>query len=47
MNIKRILPAIFKRGSQITAAVTTPFIQTCIADPTGIIPNAIGGQSKT
>jgi hypothetical protein len=42
MNIKRILPAIFKRGSQITAAVTIPFIQTCIADPTGIIPSAIG-----
>lgn len=42
MNIRRILPAVFKKGSQITAAATTPFFQTLIPDPTGIIPNSIG-----
>lgn len=42
MNIRRILPAVFKKGSQITAAVITPIIQASISDPTGIIPNSIG-----
>ncbi|MCH4242990.1 hypothetical protein [Acinetobacter gerneri] len=42
MNIRKILPAVFKKGSQITAAATTPFFQTLIPDPTGVIPNAIG-----
>lgn len=42
MNIKKILPAVFKQGSQIIAATTTPLLQTWIPDPTGIIPNSIG-----
>lgn len=42
MNIKRILPAVFKQGSQIIAATTTPLLQTWIPDPTGILPNSIG-----
>lgn len=42
MNIRRILPAVFKKGSQITAAATTPILQVWIPDPTGIIPNTIG-----
>lgn len=42
MNIRRILPAVFKKGSQITAAVATPFFQASIPDPTGIISNSIG-----
>ncbi|OTG94322.1 hypothetical protein [Acinetobacter sp. ANC 3832] len=41
MNIRRILPAVFKKGSQITAAATTPFFQALIPDPTGIISNSI------
>ena len=28
MNIKKILPAVFKQGSQIIAATTTPLLQT-------------------
>lgn len=42
MNIRRILPAVFKKGSQITTATTTPFFLALIPDPTGIIPNSIG-----
>lgn len=42
MNIRRILPAVFKKGSQITAAATTPFFLALIPDPTGIIPSSIG-----
>ena len=42
MNIKKILPAVFKQGSQIIAATTTPLLHTLIPDPTGIIPNSIG-----
>ncbi|CAI3117517.1 hypothetical protein MWMV8_MWMV8_03082 [Acinetobacter calcoaceticus] len=42
MNIRRILPVAFKKGSQITAAVSPPIIQTLLPDPTGIIPNSIG-----
>lgn len=42
MNIKKILPVVFKQGSQIIAATTTPLLQTLISDPTGIIPNSIG-----
>ncbi|MEB6481051.1 hypothetical protein [Acinetobacter vivianii] len=47
MNIKKILPAVFKQGSQIIAATANPLLQIWIPDPTGIIPNSIGVVMST
>lgn len=40
MRIKKILPALFKRGSQITAVAISPIINT--VDPTGLTSGSIG-----
>ena len=40
MQIKKILPALFKRGSQITAVAISPAIN--IVDPTGFTSGSIG-----
>ena len=40
MQIKKILPAVFKRGSQITAVAIAPFLNT--VEPTGLFSGSIG-----